>query len=67
MTTKLQPFPPLVDLQSASWPLYGPEANAEIASRNNQLIARLALQKIEFGDHIYGFPFISELNGEKIK
>lgn len=65
MTIKLKPFPPLVDVQSASWPLYGPEANAEIASKNNQLIAHLAIQKIEFGDHIYGCPFTPGFDGEK--
>lgn len=56
MEEKLAPFPPVVDLGSASWELYGKDANAAITERNNRIIARLAARKIQLGDHIYGFP-----------
>ena len=65
MSRKTDPFPPLVDLESASWTLYGAEANREITSRNNRIVSRLALRKIELGDHIYGFPLPPGPHGDQ--
>jgi len=62
---KIIAFPPTVDLESANWTLYGPEANGAITARNNQIVARLAARNIELGDHIYGFPMALRLNGEE--
>lgn len=58
MDNRLPPFPPTVDLRSAGWRLYGVEANNSITSRNNQIIARLAVSRIGFEDHIYDFAHV---------
>ncbi len=66
MDTELPPFPPTIDLQSAAWDMYGAEANHAITERNNQIIAGLAVQRIEFSDHVYDFSRVLRLYGENI-
>lgn len=60
------PFPPTVDLQSAPWSLYGTKANNVITDRNNQIVANLATQRVEFSDHVYDFSRVLGLYGERI-
>ncbi|MGB6104443.1 MAG: hypothetical protein WBF88_11430 [Pusillimonas sp.] len=67
MDKKIPPFPATVDLQSASWSLYGPEANNVITSGNNRTVAGLAVQRLDFSDHVYDFPRMLKLYEGKIK
>ena len=67
MTISEKPFPPLIDLQDGGWPLSSPQMTAEITLRNNQIVERVATQRLELSDHIYGFALWCELDGGRAK